>query len=76
MVIRRLLSLYPTDIADYVYIRNPTNAHQAAQYLQSYLDSHPWKKKNLERSDSREVSGFGRGMGLPEIVRGSMAKKS
>jgi hypothetical protein len=22
------------------------------------------------------VSGFGRGMGLPEIVRGSMAKKS
>lgn len=64
MLIGRLLSLYPTDIADYVYVRKPTNAHQAAQYLQNYLDSHPWRKRNLDNSRPKEVSGFGGGHGL------------
>lgn len=62
MLIGRLLSLYPTDIADYVYLRTPTNAHQAAQYLQNYLDTHPWKKRNLDNLHPK-VSGFGGGSG-------------
>ena len=61
MLIGRLLSLYPPDVADYVYVRHPTNAHQAAQYLQNYLDSHPWRKRNADYP--KEVSGFGRGTG-------------
>ena len=60
ILIGRLLSLYPSDIADYVYIRNPTNAHQAAHYLQNYLDSRPWRKSSPRH---KEVSGFGKGMG-------------
>ena len=63
MLIGRLLSLYPADIADHVYIRNPANAHQAAQYVHNYLDSHPWRKRNLDSSRQKEASGFGRGMG-------------
>ena len=63
MLIGRLLSLYPPDVADYVYVRHPTNAHQAAQYLQNYLDSHPWRKHNADYSRPKEVSGFGRGTG-------------
>ena len=41
ILIGRLLSLHPADIADHVYIRNPANPHQAAQYVHNYLDSHP-----------------------------------
>ena len=61
ILIGRLLSLYPTDIADYVCVRSPTTPHQAALFVQNYLDSHPWRKKNSEHFHPKEVSGFGGG---------------
>ena len=44
----RLLSLYPWDIADIIYIRNPASSYEAAEFLQSYLDNHPWQKNMLD----------------------------
>ena len=76
LLVGRLLSLYPSDIANYVYIRSPANAHQAAQYLQNYLDSHPWKRKNLNTPYHKEVSGFGRGMGYGGGDPGQDSKES
>ena len=58
-----LLSLYPLDISDQIYQRKPTSSYQAAEYLQSYLDTHPWRKRNLDPHRHKEVSGFGGGAG-------------
>ena len=59
----RLLSLYPWDIADAIYTRKPARSYEAAEFLQSYLDNHPWWKKILDSSHHRVVSGFGGGSG-------------
>ena len=61
ILIGRLLSLYPLDVADYVYVRNPTNAHQASHYLQNYLDSHPWRRNQDNSRRGQGVSGSGGG---------------
>ena len=63
LLIGRLFSVYPSDIADYIRVRDTKNTHQAAQYLQNYLDIHPWRKKFWDNSKPKEVSGSGRGMG-------------
>ena len=60
----RLLSLYPCDIADIIYTRNPASSFEAAEFLQSYLDNHPWRKNTLDVTRHREVSGFGGGVGV------------
>ena len=44
-------------------MQKPTDAYQAALFIQSYLDSHPWLRKTLDNSSRRELSGIGRGMG-------------
>ena len=61
ILIGRLLSLYPPDIADYIYLRKPTNAHQAAHFLQNYLDSHPWRRHQDNSGRQQQVSGLGGG---------------
>ena len=55
------MTLYPMDLADEVYRSKPSNVFEAADFLQSYLDSHPWRKKNINKC--KEVSGLGEGCG-------------
>ena len=61
ILLGHLMTLYPMDLADEVYRSKPSNAFEAADFLQSYLDSHPWRKKNLNKC--KEVSGLGEGSG-------------
>ena len=72
----RLLSLYPWDIADIIYTRNPASSYEAAEFLQSYLDNHPWRKNTLDVTRHREVSGFGGGVGVADGDPGMGGGKS